>query len=152
RPIRPVALTVRSTSIGSPGWPIVIGGGPAGQPPSASSRSRWATVSRDGTVLSRTPLSSRCTTVVSAQNVMVVPARSGPSQNCWPQTHRFPDSGTTRVNSTARSTGTTPFVDSTSGVDIAGGGVGAGDTTGAGWDSDLTPDRAVGSRSSAGRG
>src|SRR3954452_14998380 len=77
-------------------------------------------VSRDGTVLSRTPLTSRCTTVVSAQNVTVAPARSGPSQNCWPHTHRFPDSGTTRVNSTARSTGSTPLADSTSGAGVTG--------------------------------
>jgi hypothetical protein len=33
--------------------------------------------------------------VVSAHNVTGAPARSGPSQNCWPQTHRFPDAGTT---------------------------------------------------------
>src|SRR5689334_17403475 len=137
-----------------------MGGGPAGSPPSASSRCRWVAVSRDGTVLSRTPLTSRCTTVASAQNVTAVPARSGPSQNCWPQTHRFPDAGTTRVNSTARLTGSTPLRDSTGGAGIAGPDVDWGldlvDTTSAGSGSDLTADRAVGrrsgNRSSAARG
>jgi hypothetical protein len=76
-------------------------------------------VSRDGTLLSRTPLTSRCTTVLSAQKVTVPPARSGPSQNCCPHTVRFPDNGTTRVNSTARSTGSAPSVGSCGAVDAA---------------------------------
>ncbi len=41
-----------------------------------------AMMSRDGTVLSRTPLWIKCTTVVSAQSVTGLPARSGRSQNC----------------------------------------------------------------------
>jgi hypothetical protein len=38
---------------------------------------------------------------VSAHRVMVVPARSGPSQNCCPPTVRFPEAGTVRSTSTA---------------------------------------------------
>jgi hypothetical protein len=39
-------------------------------------------------------------TSVLAQNVTVIPARAGPSQNCFPATCRFPLAGTTRSNST----------------------------------------------------
>lgn len=77
---------------GAPGWgPVVIGGRPAGQPSSVRSCRRLAEVSRDGTVLSRTPLMSRWTTVASAQRVTGSPARVGLSQNCCPQTVRLPE-------------------------------------------------------------
>lgn len=58
RPTWPQALTSRSTSIGPTG-PGAAGGGPAGLPPSASSCRRWVSVSRDGTVLIRVPVTDQ---------------------------------------------------------------------------------------------
>jgi hypothetical protein len=50
-------------------------------------------------VLIRAPAADRWMSWVPAQNRITVPARAGPSQNCRPATHMFPDGGTTRSNS-----------------------------------------------------
>ena len=100
RLIRPVALTVRSTSITAP----VAGGqrrGPAGRAPLAAQPGQVSVPSRDGRVLIRAPSSSTCRLVASAQRVTCRPDRAGPSQTCCPPIHKFPDGGTTRSTSTA---------------------------------------------------
>jgi len=124
--------------------------GRQGRPPSVSNCRSWPVVSLDGTVLSRTPWTSRCTTVVSAHSVTAVPARSGPSQNCCPPTVRLPEPGTVRSTSTARWTGSPPLGDSTGGAGRAGSDDAA--TGGAGAATDTVVGSRSGSRSSAGRG
>ncbi len=61
-----------------------------------SALDRW-----ERTDLRRAPPASRWITSWSAQNVIVIPARAGPNQNCLLATNMFPDVGTTRSNSTA---------------------------------------------------
>ena len=79
-----------------------IGGGPAVTAPWAViSRARSATVRWEMTLLTRTPAMLRWITCGSAQNRTVNPALAGPSHNCRPDTHMFPDGGTTRSNSIA---------------------------------------------------
>ena len=96
---RPVALTVRSTSITAPS-PAGSGDGPAGRA-RGGRRASSVAPSRDGSVLIRAPSSSTCRLIASAQRVTCRPDRAGPSQTCWPPIHKFPDGGTTRSTSTA---------------------------------------------------
>src|SRR3954467_2650134 len=125
---KPEALTSRSTSIAPPNWtgPGWIGGGTGGAGGDGGRPGRVAVLGqqllqlRDGETgrdsLEPHPVVMRCTTVVSAQSLTGLPARSGRSQNCCPHAVRFPDAGTTRVSSTARLTASTPLADSTSGA------------------------------------
>jgi len=63
-------------------------------------------LNRDGTILRPIPSSIRCTTVAFAHKVIGRPAWTGPSQNCCPLSVKFPDAGTIRMTSTARSVDT----------------------------------------------
>ena len=101
-PTVPLRDTSRSTSMAAPSLCGARGGGgPAGRPPVAASWVRSLSLRWERTVLRRAPPAVRWIRSWSAQNVMVIPARSGPSQNCLPATHMFPEGGTTRSNSTA---------------------------------------------------
>jgi len=69
------------------------------------------------------PAVLRWMTSVSAQKVMVIPARRGPAQNCRPATCMLPLGGTTRSNSTGPSRhgrGMAAAIDG-SGCEVAGG-------------------------------
>lgn len=88
-PTMPTALTLRSTSTGTPASSLPgsrrDGGGPAGLAPARRSRATSRSLSRDGTLLR------------STQNVMPSPARCGPIQNCCRPIERFPPGGTARL-------------------------------------------------------
>src|SRR4029453_13653159 len=77
------------------------GGGPAGRPPLAARRAMSATERWERTDLRRAPPAVRWITSQLAQNVTVIPARVGPSQNRRPPPNMFPEAGPTRSNSPA---------------------------------------------------
>ncbi len=123
----PPADTTRSTSTAAPSPSGAgNGGGPAGRPPVAPRRWRSAVDRWERTDLIRAPATSRWMTSWSAQNETVIPARSGPSQNCLPATARFPDAGTTRSNSTAPGTSAGTRSTGSGAGPSSGNGAGAG--------------------------
>ena len=98
---RPLRETGRSTSTARvPAACCGSGDAPAGTAPLAASLVRSAGDRWERRVLIRVPPADRWIRSQSAQNRITVPARAGPSQNCFPATWRFPDGGTTRSNST----------------------------------------------------